>query len=803
MRIIWTLILTIAVLPNLLGQLQINEICSKNESVLYDQGGNTPDFIELLNISDEEIDLDDYYLSDRADDIFQWELPDLELAPGQMIILFGRTEIQTPVHAPFRLDSGGESLFLVDEDGNLMDQVIVPPLQANNSFGRTLSGEWRYFERPTPDAQNLTIDYAGYASPPVFSVPSGFHKEGITLDEQQGSGHIYYSNDGSKPYPGGELWTSSIAIDTTQVIRAVRRQEGFLPSEIVTNTYVIGEDKYLPVVSLSCEPEDLWGQDSGIYVLGLEADTVWPYWGANFWDGRQVPVHVEYFEHEELVFEQQADMRVHGGKAARNMPQKPLRIIGRKDYGDKYFHHQLIKQKPLHQYKKFVLRNSGGDFNQLHFRDCWIHRLVLDSDMDVDVNGCEPAVVYLNGQYWGIQNIREKIDKYYCRFNGGYDEDVTYTILEEDTIILEGTREEFNQMLQFFQTRDLSEPQYFDSAATLLDIHSMTDYIIVETFWNNTDWPANNQKYWKPNIEGGKWRFVMFDMDVSLNGVGYVSETTNNLGRILDRFEHIELVALWINLLENPEYKRYFINRYADVMNTSFTASRLETELLEFLWEMEPEMEHSLERWGSATHWWWFFDINPRALVFVQERTKWAQAQVKSSFKLAGIYDLTLDAWPPAAGTFELNTLELDEATWTGKYYHDVAIDVAVEAKSGYQFSHWKDDLGNVYSESSIQANYHQDVRLTAVFEAEVNATLQLFPNPSNGQCSLNFLNDTYQQTRIQVADLSGRIVFSQDFGLLPPGVHQHEFVLNLASGSYVVGLIRGQEVESARMTIY
>jgi len=802
MRLIFWLCTFLLFQTTVQSQLLINEVCSKNESLISDPGGFTPDFIEILNITLEDVQLDDYFLSDKGDTPFEWQLPEAELEGGEVIIIWCEGGVSSNFHTSFRIDSDGESVFLANEDGVAIDQVEVPSLRPDHSYGRSLDAtEWGYFDKPTPGDHNVTIQYQGYSIPPAFSHEQGFYDEAFEL--QVNGEELLYTIGGANPIISGIPIGDFIPVDSTQVVKAVSLDPGFLPSEIVTNTYFIDVDKYLPVFSITSEPDDLWGQDSGIYVMGNDADTIWPYWGANWWDGRQIKTNVEFFKDNELVFEQGADMRMHGGKSARNKPQKPLRIIGRKEFGEKYFHHQLIEQKPNHQYKKFVLRNSGGDFNQLHFRDCWIHMMTLDAGLNLDVNGCEPAVVYLNGQYWGVQNIREKVDKYYCRFNGGYDEDVTYTILEEDTIILEGNRVQFNEMLRFFQIKDLSNPLHFAQADSMLDIKSMTDYIIVETFWNNTDWPANNQKYWKPNVEGGKWRFVLFDLDVSLNSVGYVTVETNNLMRITQDFEHIELISLWTNLLENDEYRRYFINRYADLLNTCYEPEFLEAELIDFLIRMEPEMEHNFAKWGNTIGWWWAYHINPRTRAFVQERTPIARTQVNSVFKLAGIYNLEIDSWPRGAGSFELNTLELDEPFWSGEYYKDVAIDLQAKAIDGFRFSHWRTGEGERIEGEQLQMAFNQDTQLTAVYRAEMDFNLAITPNPNQGSFGLEFLNDTYLHTVINVLDLQGRVVYDADLGLMPPGVHSFQYHFNLSAGLYHVTVKRGIRVDSRKFVVY
>jgi hypothetical protein len=785
------------------GQLQINEVCSKNESLANDLMGNYPDFVELMNIGNTSIDLSEYHLSDNDDNLLAWQLPQETLEPNELIIIWCDNSTVSPWHSNFQLSSGGDELFLT-HDGDLVDQVLLPALRPNHTYGRPhLSDNWVFFQRGTPGEINDTEPLSGHSSPPEFILASGFYEHPIALDFVESVGAIFYSTDGSDPRSAGIRFQSSVVLDSTLVIRAATKEPGKLWSEISTQTFFIGIEKQLPVFSISCEPMDLWDPEVGIYVLGNDADSIWPFFGANYWDGRQIEVNVEYFENQIPTLNQRADMQIHGGKGARNQPQKALRLTARERHGAEYFDHPFIPHKDLDQYKKLVLRNSGGDFNKLHFRDGWIIRHCHTEGLDIDLLGFEPAVVFLNGEYFGIQNIREKVDRHYCRTNGGYDEDVTYDILEKDTLVIEGSRADFDDMVNFFVDFDLSDPSNFAQAAQRLDVPSFTDYIIAETFWNNTDWPTNNTKYYRPNSPEGPWRFIIFDMDVSLNAVGYVNEETDNLGRILNDYQFTHQVKLLSNLLENPEYKIHFINRYADLINTSFDADYMVDDMLEFLYSVEHEMAFSRPRWGSSLEWWWSYHIEPRTLKFLEYRSAFARDQVQSNFELAGQYRLDLDVWPPQAGSIDLNTLSLHDLPWDGIYYDDVPIQLNANPEESYQFSHWIVDGQEVFSSASLQRAFNSDAQVIAVFsESTVFEPLRIYPNPNTGDFSLDFIKYSESQSSLEIFDTEGRLVYESLLGFANAGVHSRRVNTQLAAGAYTLVLHNGTAQEKARMVI-
>ncbi len=166
----------------------------------------------------------------------------------------------------------------------------------------------------------------------------------------------------------------------------------------------------------------LWDWEEGIYVLGPNASTIYPYFGANYWMDWQKPSHIEYFdEQQNQGFELDADIMIHGG-FSRVFPMKSLRVITDSKYDESEINYQLFKDKDIHTFNKFVLRNSGQDFNVTHFRDALMQK-VVQNETDIDIQDYQPVVVFLNGQYWGIHNIREKIDRFYVNGNFGVHED--------------------------------------------------------------------------------------------------------------------------------------------------------------------------------------------------------------------------------------------------------------------------------------------------------------------------------------------------------------------------------------------
>lgn len=765
------------------AQLLINEVCSKNTSLIEDGLGRTPDFVELINVGNAEIWLGNYFLSDKLSEPLAWQLPPRMLQPDEIHIIWCSGSSDAPDYANFKISSNGETIYL-STNGEVADVIEVPVLRRNHTYGRVPGAdEWAYFQRGTPGLPNST--FPSYSITPRPTLPdAGFYDTSLEININ-GPGALFYTLDGADPREEGTAYTGPFLLDNTTVVRAISREPGKLASEITTSTYIIGQDKYLPVVSITCRPHDLWDEEDGIYVFGADADSLWPHYGANFWDDRKIEANIELFENQSRVVNHTAEIQIHGGKAARNMPQKPFRVTFDEVDGSAFVDHQFIKHKDIHSYRKVVLRNSGGDFNLLHFRDGWIVRHCHEEGLDLDILGFEPTVTYLNGEYWGILNLREKIDEDYCRLNHGFGSDIQFDILEKDSAVIDGSRDHYENTVAFFELYDLTDPEYFDEAASLVDLSSLTDYIIAETFWNNTDWPRNNIKFYRPQLPEGKYRFIMFDLDVSLNGVGYVNEETDNLGRILNEFQETHVVKLLINLLENEDYRHGFINRYADLINTSFDRDYMMEKMLDFLYELEPEMTLARPRWGSSIEWWWSYHIEPRTLKFLDFRSQFARDYVQSNFELAGQYDLHVDVWPSGAGSIALNTITLKEFPWAGIYFDDVPVTLTPIPGPGFTFKHWLIEGEPKSTLPSLNMAFDEKQQITAVFQGSGEIPdMRVFPNPSNGSFNLEFIVESSSQGTIEIVNQQGQTCYLANLEILA-GANRLFLDPELSSGIY------------------
>ena len=621
------------------------------------------------------------------------------------------------LHTNFGLSGNGEDIILSDPSGIIIDNTEFPAMNADNSFGRISdgTGQFTYFAVPTPGTtNNNSIPYNGYTKSPEFSIPSGFYNNGLDIEISnfQTGDTIRYTLDGAVPADTSQLYQSAIHIDSTTVLRAGVFKSGFIPGNITTKTYLIDFEATIPVISISVDPFDLWDWETGIYVMGPNADSTFPYHNANFWMDWEKPAHIEYFDTLQNVgFDQDIGLKIHGGYS-RAYPQKSFRLLAKGRYGKSTVDYKLFNDKNINSFKRFILRNSGQDYYSTRFRDAFMHKLIQNST-DIDIQDYEPSVVFLNGNYWGLYNIREKIGKYYLNENFGTPED-NVSILRDNQNVVAGNNYHYVAMMDYIKNAQVIDSATVDSISKLLDISNYTDYFITEMFYTNPDWPNNNIKCWRENNETSKWRYIMTDTDF---GFGlYTSPTKNELYRILHgNIQFTDNHIPFRRLMENAGYKRYFINRSADLYNTVLIKENMISLIEQFSQRIEPNMPAHLARWGgSMTEWESAVDI---MISFAEQREGYVRQHYINEFGLTKLTDVTLDVDSLQHGTIKINTITPDSLPWQGTYFDGNPVDLYAIPNDGYLFSHWSSNL-IIAGEDTLKQHLTVNLDTNDVFKA-------------------------------------------------------------------------------------
>lgn len=784
------------------AQLRINEVCSKNYLSAIDPFGHDPDWIELHNTGSTAVQLADFHLSDRLNEPAMWRLPELLLEAGGYALFFAAHSESGDDHFPFAIAQDGESVFLFSQTLALVDRMDIPWLNSDNSVGISPDGQGlRFFDEPTPGAPNSTQSYAGYAAMPTASIPPGHVPAGSTL-------FLYASTDavirttlnGRDPDATSSTYAGSLGIFSTMVVKAQARTPDHLPSQVFTGTYFVNETSTLPVFSISVDPDSMFDEQFGLYMLGPNADSLSPFLGANFWSDRHIPVRMEFFDEQgRQGHVQQVDLRMHGGTQARTKPQRSLRLTGRKRYGNDLIEFPFFPERGgFTQYKHLVLRNAGGDFCLAHFRDGLWHQTALHAKLDIDVLAFRPVRLYINGSYWGLMNLRERLSPKDVALNHGVDRDGVL-FMDQENIPVQGDSIHFAELHSYIVDHDMNDAVHFAHVDSLLDIQSLKDYLALEIFAGNVDWPTNNVRAWKPSITTGKWRYVMHDLDATMNVYGWIPMDVDLFQRIQGQEADWMHSAIFQQMLENHEFKRTFINRLADLMNTTFSNAAMLAELGRITSATDVEAMLHYERWSCdwSARVWHAGELIPE---FFRVRSGHVQEQVLDRFTLPNKVLLSFASFPPDAGSIALNTLE-PELPFEGTYFNGNAIDLTAYASEGFVFDHWRySDVEGTFSTSpTLRSEFAADGTITAHFRKE-GEQLLAFPVPCVEELYVSYACAIPGKGQLRLTDMHGRVVqvIPQQFHT---GVNRIQLDLSAQTpGVYVLTVQQPEGISSVRV---
>ncbi len=594
-----------------------------------------------------------------------------------------------PMHTNFKL-SGGEPIYLVNELGVAIDFKVLVNTKTDHSYGRKPDGaaSWAIFTSPTPNAtNNAAVSYPSYCNNVLnFSVDAGFYTSARTV-AITGASAIHYTLDGSDPTLSSTTYSAPFLVSSTTVLRAACFASGTIPLQTYTNTYFINEPTTLPVFSISTDPDLLFDPQTGIYMLGPNADSaVSPHFGANFWEDWERPVHVEFFEKDKsLILDQDASIRIYGNYSRAN-PQKSLLLKAEKKYGKGSFDHKFFPDKFLTSMSDLVLRNSGGDFNVMHYRDGFIQKSV-SKKTEIDIQDYRPSVVFINGMYWGVLNIREKINTEYIENNHGKNKD-SVDLAETWGNALAGTNNIY-EMDWIANNIDMTVQANFNLVADSFDLDNMVDYFATEIFISNWDWPQNNVKYWRPVRGDRKWRFILWDTDISYGLFNLQTANFNQLGRVKNAATLTigPPADIFGELLKNVAFRNKFVNRYADMMNTHFKTATLDKLINDMRDSIAPEMPRHFARWIPWTV--WSQEIQS-VKDFYTARLSYARTEVKNEFALSKQVNITLAASPAGSGFIKINSIYPAILPWTGVYFDGVPVVITAVPNPGYTFQFWQ-----------------------------------------------------------------------------------------------------------------
>ncbi len=592
----------------------ISEVITNSTGVETTYGNTSYDWIELVNRSNEAVNLKDWGLSDSISRPRKWRFPDVTIQPGEHLLVFASGLSRSPtgsgaIHTNFRLSALGETVVLATPEGKILDKLVVPRLATNNTYGRNFDqGGLFYYETSTPGAKNTEQGFAGYAPKPTIELQGGLYFRPQTVSISAPSGvSIRYTTDGSIPTETiGQNYTGPIEIKKASVIRARGFMPGLRPSDIATESILINAYHILPVVSLSIDPDDLWNPLTGIYAEGVdETYTKIPFKNTTYrvmkndTSMRERLTNVEFFspEGKQLINQTVAGM-LHG-QFSLDIAQKSFRLTSKASYGSLAFDYPFFADRPFASYKAIILRNGGNDGSYSRLMDSMISKIVDWTDSEIIHMASTPVIVYLNGEYWGQYDIRERINAHSIVAYEGWADPEAVDLIKGDNDVLNGSFTNYKDLLEYVKKHDLKDPAALKVVTDWVDVDNYFDFMIFEIYFGNTD--AGNIKFYRQRVPGAKWKWILFDLDWA-----YWFRTTDGFKVWLDPkgagdldYENI----LIRKLLEVPEMQDKFLKRFGYLFQNYLTDVDRILELLDHMAAtIEPEMGLHFNRWAGLTN---------------------------------------------------------------------------------------------------------------------------------------------------------------------------------------------------------
>jgi hypothetical protein len=540
--------------------------------------------------------------------------------------------------------------------------------------------------------------------------PSGFYAEPFVVSFPKNA-TVRCAVGGAAPTAESPV-TTALRIDTTKTIRCASFVAGALSGEELVRTYVFESAPTIPALFLTTDPKSLFDPDSGLFMKGNFPDGKVPEKGANYWQDKEIPVVVELMEKDAAApsFVKLAGLQVYGNYS-RIKSEKSVAITFREKYGDKRLNYALFPDYPeQHEYKSFILRNFGNNFGMDYVRD----RLgsSIGDDLGLDSRHGRYAVVYYNGEYYGIQDLRERSNEYYFETRYGMNPD-DIDLLDADNSVSAGSAVDYETLIDWLESHNLADDENYAYVVSQIDIDNYLNYVHTELYVDNRDWPANNLKKWRNSKLQTKWKWILFDLDFgfdsghSLYANNVFEYATAEDGRSWPNGP--EYTFLLRKLLENSEFKSAFINRLAVLFQKNFESSKLIARVKKMMAEIQSEIPRDQKRWNhSASE---MEKELERVEEFVKTRAAVMTKELQEFFELGNEAPVTLAVDGP--GKILVQSLPIDEEKMTVNFFEDYPVTLLAEPYSGSTFVGWSD--GETAPLRIIQPQYAGEI--TAIFK--------------------------------------------------------------------------------------
>ena len=714
------------------GPLLINEYCASNRN-FNDGFDRNEDWVELFNSSpDTYFNLAGYYLSNNANNPTKWQIQSGVIPPNSRVLIFcSNRDISsgTVLHASFDLtQTDNDEVVLSDPSGTILESYPMFITQTNHSYGRTSDGAatWSVFSTPSPGTSN-SGGFSNYTTKPILSVAPGRYSGPISvaLSSTGTNEQIRYTLNGATPTATSTLYTGPISITQSTVLRArsFSTVAGIIPGFIETNTYFINENSSLPVVSLSGDA------DLQQLLNGTQNEPTG---------------YLEYFEGDgTFIDENMGDFDKHGNDSWA-YAQRGIDFISRDDHGYKRrLEHQFFNTTNRGTFRRLILKAAGSDnyphqTGGAHFRDVFVQKVSELSNLELDERRSTYVSLFVNGQYWGVYDMREKVDdNQYTDYYYGQD----YLFRDSDQYIQYiktwgATEPEFgNQpavdawqsLLDYVQNNDMAVEANYNYVESQLNIDSLVDYFVLNSYMVNRDWLNWNTSWWRgtnPAGEALKWRYALWDMD------GVLGHYTNYTGIPDTSAEadpcqvedltvgvgHAQTIKKLVD--ESPIVRQKYITRYADLLNTHLSCERVTQVFDSIVAIITPEMPRQIQRWGGSMATWQANVLAARNFLLTR-CSQTISSGLVGCYQVTGPFATTFQVEPVNTGKIKMNSEWLMTYPFTAQVFGNIETLLKAEANIGYEFSHWVVDGAVILPDETnpdIMLQISQATTVTAYF---------------------------------------------------------------------------------------
>jgi hypothetical protein len=648
-----------------LGAVVLNEILAANRTGIVDEDGEAEDWLELRNTGSEAVDLGGWSVTDDPDDPDRFILPSRILAPGGFLVIFASGKDRRPasgnIHASFSLATGGEYLALLDGESprGVVSEIAprFPRQRADYSHGLDGAGLLTYFETPTPGAPNAgSVSFDGFVIEPVVTPARGFYDEPVlvTISAVDRAASIRYTLDGSEPTPSaGTLYTGPITIAPPAArglvpLRAVAYRDGYLPSDPVTHSYIFIDNVLTQPASQPGFPATWAGNQPADYAMdarvvadpahaafvreGLTSiptlslvSAVGNFFGpsgnmanpSQSGDSWERPISAELiYPDGRPGFQVNCGHRVQGGSSTDGWKSIKVsqQLLFKGDYGPTKLEFPLFPDTHVAEFDRIVL--------DAHLNQTWNHpdhsqrvraqycRDMFASDIQNAMGGFAPHDIlvnlYLDGVYWGVYDAHENPEASFAESYFGGDKLEYDAVKHDGSTVVDGNGSAWSSMMTLARSGLASQANY-DALAAVVDLVDLADYMLVNIFAGNDDWPRHNWYATRRRVAGARWRFHSWDAEHIIKSTA-INQTGAN-----DPNSPAEVFQL---LRANPEFRLLVADRVerhwfnggpleVDAASSAWDPAHPERNRPAALWmrridEIDPAIACESARWGDA-----------------------------------------------------------------------------------------------------------------------------------------------------------------------------------------------------------